>query len=133
MRGRCGRGMRSLLFANGIENIARPGNVGKIDLGLDFIGGRSPRTRRLAGCVRFPSRAEVCAHLRRFVLFQRTGMCFLLGDADFFQHIENRFALDFQLSRQIVDSNLGHPPLFLPNLPLSLHINLTVLIFSARP
>lgn len=28
------------------------------------------------------------------------------------QSIENLFTLNFQLARQIVDSNLAHPPLF---------------------
>jgi hypothetical protein len=46
-----------------------------------------------------------------FMVFERTGMRFLLGDADFFQDIENRLALDFQLSGQVVNSNLTHPPL----------------------
>ena len=51
------------------------------------------------------------AHLLGFVLFERAGMRFLLGDADRFERIENGFAFDFQLSGQIVDSNLTHPPL----------------------
>jgi hypothetical protein len=38
-------------------------------------------------------------------------MRFLLGDTDFFQSIENRLAFDFQLSGQVVNSNLTHPPL----------------------
>jgi len=46
-----------------------------------------------------------------FVLFERTGMGLLLGDTDFLQHIENRFAFDFQFSGQVVNSNLTHPPL----------------------
>jgi hypothetical protein len=32
-----------------------------------------------------------------FVVFQRTGMCLLLSDANFRQHIENGFAFYFQL------------------------------------
>jgi hypothetical protein len=55
-------------------------------------------------------------------------MGLLLGDPDFQQHVENRLALDFQLSGQIVDSNLAHPLCFLRTIPLSLHINLTVSI-----
>ena len=39
-------------------------------------------------------------------------MGFLLSDADFRKRIENCFAFYFQLSGQIVDSNLTHPPLF---------------------
>jgi len=44
----------------------------------------------------------------RFVLFQRTGMRLLLGDADLGQDVKNGFALDLQLTGQIIDSNL-HP------------------------
>lgn len=38
-------------------------------------------------------------------------MGLFLGDADFRQRIEDGFTFDFQLSGQIVDSNLAHPPL----------------------
>jgi hypothetical protein len=55
--------------------------------------------------------AEMGANFLGFVLFERTGVRFLLGDTDFSQHIENRFAFDFQLPGQIIDSNLTHPPL----------------------
>jgi glyoxylase-like metal-dependent hydrolase (beta-lactamase superfamily II) len=37
-------------------------------------------------------------------------MALLLGDSDFGKHIENGLTFDFQLSCQIVDSNLAHPP-----------------------
>jgi len=53
-------------------------------------------------------------------------MGLLLGDSDFGKNVENRLAFDFQFSGQIVDSNLAHPLCFLRNIPLSLHINLTV-------
>ncbi len=54
-------------------------------------------------------------------------MRFLLGHANQRQYIENRFAFDFQLPSQIVDSNLAHPPFVSSDMsPLSLHINLTV-------
>jgi len=45
----------------------------------------------------------------------RVGLAF--GQAHVFQSIEDLFTLDFQLTRQIVNSNLTHPPLFvvLPN------------------
>jgi hypothetical protein len=38
-------------------------------------------------------------------------MRLLFGDANRGQRIENSFAFDFQLSGQIVNSNLTHPPL----------------------
>jgi hypothetical protein len=38
------------------------------------------------------------ADLLGFVFLERTGMRLLLGNTDFFQNIEDRLALDFQLS-----------------------------------
>jgi len=60
---------------------------------------------------------EVCTDLLGLVVFERAGMSLLLGDADFGQHIENGFAFDFELSCQIVNSNLTHPPLCPSGLP----------------
>jgi hypothetical protein len=54
--------------------------------------------------------AEVLAHQNRLVLFQRTGVRFLLRHSHFGEYVENRLALNFQLACQIVDSNLTHPP-----------------------
>jgi hypothetical protein len=51
-------------------------------------------------------------------VFQRTGVRFLLGDTDDRQHIENRLALDFELSGEIVDSNLAHPAFLAPRVVL---------------
>jgi hypothetical protein len=34
------------------------------------------------------------------------------GQAEFRQYIKNLPALDFHLAREIVDTNLTHPPLF---------------------
>jgi hypothetical protein len=45
----------------------------------------------------------------RFVFFQRTGVRLLLRHPNQRQRVENSFALDFQLSGKIVDSNLTHP------------------------
>jgi len=44
-----------------------------------------------------PRAFEVCTNFFGFVLFERTGMRLLLGDADFSQHVENGFTFDFQL------------------------------------
>jgi hypothetical protein len=52
------------------------------------------------------------ANLLRLVFFQRTGVGFALGQAEFRQNVKNLPALDFHLAREIVDSNLTHPPLF---------------------
>jgi hypothetical protein len=37
---------------------------------------------------------------------------FALTQAELYQNIKNLLALDFHLAREIVDSNLAHPPLF---------------------
>src|SRR6266852_9096943 len=99
--------------------------MGKIDLGLDFIGVGAAKPRGAAGTLCLAGGAELRAHFFRFMVFERTGMALLLGDSNLGKYIENRFAFDFQLPCQIVDSNLAHPPFRPPTVPLSLHINLT--------
>lgn len=104
--GRTCRGrMRSMFLQrrDGLQYIARLGNLRQVDLGLRLIGnlGRLGRVSALPGVV--------LLDLLRLVFFDGTGMCLLFGDADLRQHFENLFAFDFQLSSQIVDSNL-HPP-----------------------
>jgi hypothetical protein len=87
--------------------------MGEVDLRLDFffaVSGtrRGPRrTRRRIGTA-----TEMLSHQVRFVIFQRAGVRFFLRDAHRGQHVKNFLALDFQLTGQIVDSNLTHPPLF---------------------
>jgi hypothetical protein len=88
--------------------------MGKIDLGLDLVALRPAGSRWL--CRTWPVTSigtEMRPHFRGFVIFNGTGMSLLLGDPDFEQHVENRLALDFQFSGQIVNSNLAHPPRFL--------------------
>jgi hypothetical protein len=98
-----------LLLDQRLQHVARFGNVGKINLGLDFVS--AGRTRSLTrGGVRAGS-MKMRAHLLRFVFFQGTGVGLLLRDTHFFQHIENGFAFDFKFPGQVVDSNLAHPPL----------------------
>ena len=58
--------------------------------------------------------AKMLAHEFGFVLLERAGVGFLFRDTHFGQDVKNGFALDFQLSRQIVDSNLAHPFLMFP-------------------
>jgi hypothetical protein len=99
-----------MLADDGFQDIAGLGNLRKIDLGLDAISFGATGTRRLSGGLGFAGATDVSPHLLGLVLFNRTGMGLLLGDADFNQGIENDLALDFQLSGQIVDSNLTHPP-----------------------
>jgi hypothetical protein len=100
------------LFCNQLEHIARLGDVRQIDLGLDFV--RFAPGPRLRWRLRLSGGAEMSPHLLRFVLFDRTGVRFLLGHSDFDQDVKNRLALDFQFPGQIVDSNLTHPPFLAP-------------------
>jgi predicted Zn-dependent protease len=70
--------------------------VRQVDLGFDSIGFGPAGTSRLR--VTFARPAEMDADLLGFVFLERTGMRLLLGNTDFFQNIEDRLALDFQLS-----------------------------------
>ena len=117
-----------MLLADGIQNIARFGDVRKVDLSLYyFFALRANRSGSLGRSRRFPTGTKMSPYLRCLVLLQRTGMRLLLGDPQLRKDVGNRLAFDFQLSRQIVDSNLTHPPLFASELsPLDLHITLTV-------
>jgi hypothetical protein len=102
-----------LLFGkNRLQHIAGLGDVGKIDLGFKSFALRLRRTT-VFPAVAIARSLEVGADLLRLVLFERAGMGLLLGNPDFRQHIENGFAFYFQLSCQIVNSNLTHPPFIL--------------------
>jgi len=90
--------------------------VRKVNLGFDFVTVMAHGTRRPGRSMRLPLPLEVSAHFVGFEIFQRTGMRLLLGDSRGCQHVENRLTLDFQLSSQIVDSNLAHPPSIPPKL-----------------
>jgi hypothetical protein len=101
-----------LLLRDGAQHIAWPRNMREVDLGLDLVFAASGtrglrRTRRRVG-----SAAEMLPHQFRFVIFQRTGVRLLLRNAHRGEHVKNFPALDFQLTGQIVDSNLTHPPSF---------------------
>jgi hypothetical protein len=66
---------------------------------------------------------NVRAHLFRLIAFERARVSFAGAQAKLRQHVKNLPALDFHLAREIVDSNLTHPPLFnvLPKRPLVAH------------
>jgi hypothetical protein len=105
------------LLRDGAQHVSGPRNIRQVDLGLDsFVavaGTRSlRRTRRSLG-----ASAEMLPHQFRFVIFQRTGVRFLLRNTHRGQNVKNFLALDFQLTGQIIDSNLTHPlsfPLLVP-------------------
>jgi len=98
-----------LLLPDGAQDIARMGDVRQIDLCFDFVF-------RMSGSAGWPcgSRSGLAAGTEEFadefgfVLLERAGMRFLFGNADLGQHVKNGFALDLQLTGQIIDSNL-HP------------------------
>jgi hypothetical protein len=107
----------SFLLRDGAQHVSRPRNIRQIDLGLDsFVavgGARSLRRTRRS----LRASAEMFPHQFRFVIFQRTGVRFLLRNTHRGQHVKNFLALDFQLTGQVIDSNLTHPlsfPLLVP-------------------
>ena len=119
---------RSLLLADGTENIARPRNMGEINLGLDLIAPSSAETTCLR-CGRSITRgsAKMHPHLLRFVIFERAGVSFLFCDTHHGKHVENCLTLDLKLPGQIVNSNLAHSPVGSSNrFRPRLHVNLTV-------
>jgi hypothetical protein len=100
---------RFLLLSNGSQHISGTGDVGQINLGLDFFFAAQWTRRLRAGRRRFGRAAQVDPHFFRFVILDRTGMGLLLRHPDGCQRVENGFALHFQLSGEIVNSNLAHP------------------------
>jgi hypothetical protein len=107
----CGTGWRSLgcslsllALKDGLEGVAWLGDFGEIKLRLDL--------RLRPACARAAaSTVEVVAHLLGLIGLDRAGVR-LSSNADRFKRIENRPALYFQFSCQIVDSNFAHPSLF---------------------
>jgi hypothetical protein len=88
--------------------------VRKVDLRLDFVALRADCSGGLGRSVHIPTRTEVCFDFFGLMVFERAGMRLLFRDTQLRKRVSYRFAFDFQLSGQIVDSNLAHPPLFPP-------------------
>jgi hypothetical protein len=118
---RRGRG----LLGNGLEHVAGLGDLRQVNLGLDlFFGARRPA---LSGLGRFGLAGKVLAYPHRLVGFNGAGVGFLLRDPYLDQGVKDCLTLYFQLSCQIVDSNLLHSAFsFLRRCSLSLHRILTV-------
>jgi hypothetical protein len=57
-------------------------------------------------------------NLIRLIPLKRAGVRFPSSDAEFRKNLENCPRLDFKLFREIVDTNLAHPPLFTSVLPI---------------
>jgi hypothetical protein len=99
-----GCGLSLLALEDGLERVARLGDLGEIKLRLDL--------GLLLACARgAASTIEIAAHLLGLIGFDRAGVC-LSSNADRFKRIENRPALYFKFSCQIVNSNFAHPSLF---------------------
>jgi hypothetical protein len=58
------------------------------------------------------------ANLIRLISLKRAGVSLPSTNAELGKNIENRARLDFKLFREIVNSNLTHPPLFTSVLPI---------------
>jgi hypothetical protein len=99
-----------LLCLDGPQNVAGLGDVGEIDFRNDALGSFG---RRGAGAAsRVLAALKMRANLVGLIVFQRTGVGLAACQAEFRQYVKNLLALDFHLAREIVDSNLTHPPLF---------------------
>jgi len=100
-----------LLGQNRLHRIAGLRNVRKVEFGgrrlrpmaIGRTCGMRPRPRLLN---------KMRANLIRFLRLERTGVCLSSSNAKLGKNVENRERLDFQLFREIVDTNLAHPPLF---------------------
>ena len=80
---------------------------------INLWGNALRRTRRdCAGVAPLAPVLELRANLVSLVVFDRTGVSLALTQAEFPEHVKNLTALDFHLPREIVNSNLAHPPLF---------------------
>jgi hypothetical protein len=100
-----------LLGQNGLHHVAGLGDVRQIDFGNDgwraMAGRRSCAMRRRSRVLR-----KMRTNLFGFVAFKRAGVRFARFYTQFRKNVENRARLYFQLFREIVDTNLAHPPLF---------------------
>lgn len=100
-----------LLGENGLHHIAGLGDVREIDFGNHtwraVAGGPSCAMRCRSRFLR-----KMRTNLIRLVAFERTGVRFARRNTELLKNFENRARLYFQLFREIVDTNLAHPPLF---------------------
>ena len=55
---------------------------------------------------------KMSADLFGFMLLDRARVRLAFTQAKFREHVQNLTTLDFHLAREIVNSNLTHPPLF---------------------
>jgi hypothetical protein len=100
-----------LLGQQSLHHISGLGDVRQIDLGDNSFSAMAARCGAgMRRVLRFPR--KVRTNLLSLVQLQRTGVRLASRYADFRKNLENRARLYFQLFREIIDSNLTHPPLF---------------------
>jgi hypothetical protein len=90
-----------------LQYIARLGDVGEINLGTILL-----LIANACRWCRAGSALKMRTDLFGFTRLDGTRVGFAICHIHVFQGIENLLTLDFQLARQIVNSNLTHPPLF---------------------
>jgi hypothetical protein len=98
------------LGQNGLEHVAGLGDMREVDFwryDLRSACGRGACVAGRAGCV-----LKMRAHLLCLVRLQGAGVGLAGTQAELRQNVKNLPALDFHLAREIVDTNLAHPPLF---------------------
>jgi hypothetical protein len=98
------------LGQNGLHHIAGLRDVREIDFRDDRLRAARRRRGRLRAMP--GGMLEMRTNLLRLLQLQRTRVRFGLRNAEFRKNVENRSRLDFKLFREIVDTNLTHPPLF---------------------
>jgi hypothetical protein len=100
-----------LLFRqDSLHHVARLGDMREIDFWSNCLGSARSGAAHLARPAR--SMLKVRADLLGFVPLDRARVCFALTQAEFREYVKNLTAFDFHLAREIVNSNLAHPPLF---------------------
>src|ERR1035438_6157069 len=95
---------------NGLHHVAGLGDMREVDSWRYAL--RSARGRSSRVTARARSTLNVCTDLLCLVRLQRTGVSLAGAQTEFRQNVKNLPALDFHLAREIVDTNLAHPPLF---------------------
>ncbi len=99
-----------LLRQNGLQHVAGLGDVREVDFWCDGLLSARGRGAAMAGRAR--SALKLRANLVGFITLKAAGVGLACAQAEFRQYVKNLSALDFHLAREIVDTNLTHPPLF---------------------
>jgi hypothetical protein len=110
-----------LLGQNCLHHIAGLGDVRQVDLRGNRLACACGRAASVAaGTI---AATKIRANLYGLIFFERARVSLPRSHAHLVQNVQNFAALSLYFARQIVDSNLTHPPLFslLPKRPLVAH------------